>query len=261
MKKIFVSLMVMTIAMSAFAAGGNVLGTATAGAEYWGTGDPYYKAYGLEDGTVAIYAIYLSAATTEITVPDVIYTNTTDEHEDYIYYEVSQIGYSNWGVAWIDLSGANQLTSLTSVTLAEGVKRVNDGAFYGATALTTLNLPASSESIGDYAFDGATALTTINFAGSEAPAISGGHEFSWSLIENKSCYIYCKDATTVETFNQNPWTYWTEFYNAGLVKVKGGTTAIDNTEASVKARKIIRDGQVLVERNGEFYNLTGAIVK
>lgn len=37
-------------------------------------------------------------------------------------------------------------------------------------------------------------------------------------------------------------------------------TAIDEVNAGVKARKVIKDGQMLIERNGELYNMTGAKV-
>lgn len=37
-------------------------------------------------------------------------------------------------------------------------------------------------------------------------------------------------------------------------------TAIDEVNAGVKARKVFKDGQMLIERNGELYNMTGAKV-
>ena len=40
-----------------------------------------------------------------------------------------------------------------------------------------------------------------------------------------------------------------------------GATAIENTEAAVKATKVIRDGQVLIIRDGKMYNALGAEVK
>jgi len=43
---------------------------------------------------------------------------------------------------------------------------------------------------------------------------------------------------------------------------KGGDeTAIDNTEAAVKAVKVVRNGQLFIEKNGVLYNAQGAIVK
>lgn len=42
---------------------------------------------------------------------------------------------------------------------------------------------------------------------------------------------------------------------------KESPTAIENTEASVKAVKVIRDGQLYIMHNGRMYNVQGAVVK
>ena len=39
--------------------------------------------------------------------------------------------------------------------------------------------------------------------------------------------------------------------------VSGGTVGVDNTAVEVKAKKLLRDGQVLILRNGEVYTVTG----
>lgn len=46
-----------------------------------------------------------------------------------------------------------------------------------------------------------------------------------------------------------------------FTKGNGGTTAIDNTEDAVKATKVLRDGQVLILRDGKFFNALGVEVK
>ena len=42
---------------------------------------------------------------------------------------------------------------------------------------------------------------------------------------------------------------------------KGGATAINNTEAAVKAQKVIENGQIFILKNGVKYNVLGASVK
>lgn len=42
---------------------------------------------------------------------------------------------------------------------------------------------------------------------------------------------------------------------------KSTPTAIDNTEAGVKANKVLRDGVLLIEKNGVLYNAQGAVVR
>ena len=51
--------------------------------------------------------------------------------------------------------------------------------------------------------------------------------------------------------------------DGGFIKMKmnGWPTAIDNTNDAVKAVKVVRDGQLFIEKNGVIYNAQGAIVK
>ena len=46
-----------------------------------------------------------------------------------------------------------------------------------------------------------------------------------------------------------------------VVFEKGTATAIDNTEAEVKAVKVIRNGQLFIEKNGVLYNAQGVVVE
>jgi len=45
------------------------------------------------------------------------------------------------------------------------------------------------------------------------------------------------------------------------VEVPGESTAVENTEATVKAQKVVRNGQVLIERNGVAYTVLGSIAE
>ena len=52
--------------------------------------------------------------------------------------------------------------------------------------------------------------------------------------------------------------------DAGFTKIKleqPFPTAIENSEVEVKAVKVIRDGQLFIEKNGVLYNAQGAVVK
>ena len=40
-----------------------------------------------------------------------------------------------------------------------------------------------------------------------------------------------------------------------------GATGVDNITTDVKATKVLRNGQLLIEKNGKIYNATGAEVK
>jgi len=55
-----------------------------------------------------------------------------------------------------------------------------------------------------------------------------------------------------------------EIFNYSLtISIKGSATGIENTnlKSEIKNHKLIKDGQLLIEKNGKFYNAQGAEVK
>lgn len=65
------------------------------------------------------------------------------------------------GVKTIDEDAFQNCTSLTSVTLPEGLESIGASAFYSCTGLTSITIPDSVTSIGEYAFFSCTGLTSI----------------------------------------------------------------------------------------------------
>ena len=49
--------------------------------------------------------------------------------------------------------------------------------------------------------------------------------------------------------------------NVAATFVKDTPSALGNTEAEAKAVKVVRDGQLLILKNGVLYNAQGAVVK
>ena len=56
-------------------------------------------------------------------------------------------------------------TSLTSVTISEGVTSIGHGAFYNCTSLTSVSIPSSVTSIGEYAFYGCGGISFVKTPG------------------------------------------------------------------------------------------------
>ena len=69
-------------------------------------------------------------------------------------------------------------SSLTSITLPEGLTSIEKYSFYESENLTTVNLPASLTTIGNQAFLNCYGLTSVNFAAGSQLTTIGGWAFS-----------------------------------------------------------------------------------
>ena len=213
MKKLILSLMLLMGAMSSFA-----YDAATSGTVYYGSN---CAAYGLADGTVAIYQYYTSDDQTEVVFPSSIQIWTTEEpFEITAEYEVSAVGVSGWGSIYLGSSSTYQYNgSVTSLVFSEGIKTINTSAFYEMTSLSSITLPSTLTTIGDYAFTSCDNLKTITC---KATSLSLGTDAlkglsSWDYIA-ANCVITVPDGCTANyaayTFdNTQTWTYWDQFYS------------------------------------------------
>ena len=223
MKKLFSTLLIALMAISAMA-----YDTATEGTEYFGSG---IKAIGLADGTVAAYQFYDGDTGAyqngTITVPATLQVwedgNMTAE------YKVSTVGTS-WSPAIFVGSGDNtEWANVTKVVISEGVKKIVMGAFTTWAAMTNLKevvLPSTLTNIGPGAFQGCEGLTSITCAAATAPTLDDAgwtDQFKgyteWDCIVTK-CKVYVPSDAAKESYNQDPWSYWTAFYSNGKVEVK-----------------------------------------
>ena len=66
-------------------------------------------------------------------------------------------------------------SSVTSVTIPEGVTTISDWAFWDCTSLSGITLPKSLSHIGDRAFDGCFSLSTVNYKGKSRSDLSIGY--------------------------------------------------------------------------------------
>lgn len=254
MKKILSIFAASMLAVSSFA-----FDSAAEGQEYYGS---QCKALGLADGTVAVTAYYFTEGSTEIWIPATIQEWDNENDVMTAEYQVSQVGYSNWGAIWVGADATNALTTATAIAIADGVK-VHDGAFWGATALKTLTLDGNIV-VGGWAFGSCDALTSIIFNGTSVPAcgsdaFKGGAE--WNTIIN-NCTVTVKSESAKESFNHDPWDYWTEFYTNGKVVVAEQTpTSMVEVTRDGRAHKIVRNGQIYIVRDDQLFTLTGTQVR
>lgn len=145
-----------------------------------------------------------------------------------------------------------EITEIEHVIISEGVTSIAREAFYYCSALTTIELPASIESIGDYAFQGCPAIVSVTCKALNPPTMGDGIFYDSSALE----HIYVP-AWSVEAYKAA--TEWS--LNAAIIELIPGTEAIDHTVVNTHATKCIENGQLIILRDGQRFNATGAQVK
>ncbi len=146
---------------------------------------------------------------------------------------------------------------LENVTLGNAVVTIGASAFMG-TGLTEIVLPKTVQSIGSFAFSSSTKLVKITCKMTNLPTL-GEDILLDDILSKITLYVplsayelyktadQWKDVGSIETFDD------TAIPQVGM----NG----EGQKAHGESRKVIRDGVMYIERNGELFNLTGVRVE
>ena len=142
-------------------------------------------------------------------------------------------------------------SGLTSVTIPNSVTTIGTGAFYGCTNLTSIVIGNSVTSIGSRAFWRCKGLASVTCYAVEPPTIKKG-AFPKEM-ESISLYV---PKESVEKYKATE--VWKDFMEILPIQ----NTAIDQPILepiynSKQSRKVLRNGQVLILRNGTTYDVIG----
>ena len=158
-------------------------------------------------------------------------------------------GSSLWRIGSWAFYNCHQLQNLT---IPEGVTEVGDAAFYGCTYLEDMVLPSTIQEIGDNGFALCAKLQKIHVEAVTPPTIQAKTFFD----VNRQIPVYVPD-NAVEAYKADP--YWQEF---NIVGKSNAPSAVDNISSpDADTHKLLRDGQLLILRDGKTYNIMGAEVK
>ncbi len=154
-------------------------------------------------------------------------------------------------------TATNTLIAGCQNTIIPGnITGIDGYAFYGCTGLTSITIPDSVTSIGDYAFAGCDGLTTITCKAINPPAL-GDYVFLTYVDKTISLYV---PAQSVEAYQA---AYgWEEFMdNTYPIQDEAIEEVQREPSGQYKGTKVIKGGQLLIERNGKTYNALGAEVQ
>ena len=137
---------------------------------------------------------------------------------------------------------------LTNVVIPEGVTEIGHAAFYGCTYLNELTLPSTMQQVADNGFALCGKLKKMTVKAMTPPAIHAKTFFD----VDRQIPVYVPDEV-VDTYKNDP--YWKEFNIQGK---SNASTSVENTAANgSNVQKIVRDGQLLILREGKTYSVMG----
>ena len=139
-------------------------------------------------------------------------------------------------------------SSLDSVNIPNGVTSIGSAAFYSCSSLDSIYLPNSVASIESEAFKSCNNLQIVYCDALTPPNASSGTFTNY----NATLYVPCSSKSSYASH-----ATWGQFQH---IRCPGEETDIESLEsesAEQNTRKILRDGQVIILRDGEEYTILG----
>ena len=192
---------------------------------------------------VAVLLTALSAQAYDFKSGDLYYNTTSGTTVEVTYQEFrSSTNYQGLTTATIP-------ETVTYNGTTYSVTSIGKSAFMWCSSLTSVTIPNSVTSIGEDAFQGCSSIADIYCYATTPPVCDDDNTFSGV---SKRCYVHVPAGTITNYQVATGWRYFSKFLEISE------ETAISETEQQNKSsRKIIRDGQVLILRNGVTYDMMG----
>ena len=183
---------------------------------------------------------------------------------DGIYYRMVQYyGYRSMEVTFEGLTPGENFYS-GNIVIPDSVEwnanrydviSISSVAFQNCATLKSVSIPQSIISIGYAAFVNCTGLTSVTCAAVTPPTLD------LDVFYNVECaqiplYVPMQSVDLYAAADQ-----WKEFHPIIGIEVPGDEEGIEQTSATTSTTKLLRDGQLLIERDGKIYTVTGQEVR
>ena len=149
-------------------------------------------------------------------------------------------------------------SGLTSVTIGNSVTSIRVDAFYGCSGLTSVTIPSSVTSIGQTAFYGCTGLTSVTCEAVNLPEMEDG--VFWN-VSTSAATLYVPEESLEEYKTAAQWKEFGTILPISQVGTDLENIGLDNGYEVIDNGKLLRNGQLIILRDGVEYNAQGQIVK
>ena len=135
--------------------------------------------------------------------------------------------------------------------IPNSVTSIGERAFYGCISLTSVTIPKSVTSIGYEAFYGCESLKTVICEAIEVPELLGGYVFYYMPLSEATLYVPAQSLDDYKAAEQ-----WKEF--GTILPLEDTPSSVENIPSTTTTcQKIIRDGNLVIIRDGVEYNVMG----
>ena len=140
--------------------------------------------------------------------------------------------------------------SLKKIDLPEGVTSIGKAAFFDCSYLKEITLPSTMQTIADNAFSQCQKVSKIT-VNAMIPPIVEPKTFE-DIDRNIPLYV---PAGTASQYKQAD--YWCEFFNVIEQDALSSVENLNAPSSTTNTQKLLRDGQLLILKDGKTYNAMG----
>lgn len=173
---------------------------------------------------------------------------------DYAFYQCSALKDFKWEnvvIQRISPFAFYQCYGLDSIALNDGLLTIGEKAFAHCTGMKMLSLPASTSVIGSMAFQGCSGLQTIYCYAVEPPQIE---QNSFLNVTRENITLYVPKGSFL-AYRSNGW------FGFNIIEMSDEQGMVSVQHSAVRSQKVLRNGQLLIEKKGKTYNALGTELK
>ena len=196
------------------------------------------------------YALYNARHLEQITIPAGVTRIGESAFEECRSLE--SVTFAGKALREIDDWAFYNCHTLKNITIPEGVTSIGKAAFFDCSYLKEITLPSTVQTIADNAFGQCQKVAKMTVNATTPPVVEAE---TFEDID-RSIPLYVPIGTALQYKAAD---YWCEFFN---VIEYNAPSAVDNISSpNANTRKLLRDGQLLIIRDGKTYNIMGAEIR